>query len=105
MWYFDTNAGKKEILYRRIGWNEASAIRICQELVAAQKDYYSKQNNEYAQKIFSDEGKHDGLYWKVSERRAAEPDWTAGGMGGCGRVCRESRGLAQSHTEAIIFTS
>ena len=38
-WYFDTEAGKKEILYRRIGRNELSAIRVCQELVAAQKEY------------------------------------------------------------------
>jgi hypothetical protein len=73
VWYFDTDAGKKEILYRRIGWNEASAIRVCQELVAAQKEYYSKQNNEYAQKIFSDEGKHDGLYWKVADGEPRSP--------------------------------
>jgi hypothetical protein len=68
-WYFDTEAGKKEILYRRIGRNELSAIRVCQELVAAQKEY-SAQHKEYAQKIFSDEGQHDGLYWKAA---AGEP--------------------------------
>jgi hypothetical protein len=73
VWYFDTEAGKKEILYRRIGWNEASAIRVCQELAAAQKEYYSKQNNEYAQKIFSDEGKHDGLYWKAADGEPQSP--------------------------------
>src|SRR5580704_3783173 len=50
-WYFDTDAGKKEIVYRRVGRNEMSAIRVCQELVAAQKEYYSMQHNEYAQKI------------------------------------------------------
>jgi hypothetical protein len=33
-WYFDTGAGKKEILYRRVGRNELSAIKVCQELVA-----------------------------------------------------------------------
>jgi len=65
VWYFDTDAGKKEILYRRIGRNEMSAIRVCQELVAAQKEY-SADHNEFAQKIFSDEGQHDGLYWKSS---------------------------------------
>ena len=69
-WYFDTDAGKKEILYRRIGKNELSAIHICQELVAAEKEYYSTQHNEYAQKIFSDEGLHNGLYWKAA---AGEP--------------------------------
>ena len=64
-WYFDTDAGKQEILYRRIGRNEISTIRVCQELVAAQKEY-SADHNQYAQKIFSDEGQHNGLYWKAS---------------------------------------
>ena len=60
-WYFDTDAGKKEILYRRVGRNEMSAIRVCQELVAAQEEYHSTQHNEYAQKIFSDPGQPKGL--------------------------------------------
>src|SRR6202050_2175814 len=64
-WYFDTEAGKQEILYRRVGRNEMSTIRVCQELVAAQKEY-SADHKEYAQKIFSDEGQHNGLYWKTS---------------------------------------
>ena len=72
-WYFDTEAGKKEILYRRIGRNELSAIRVCQELVAAQKEYYSTQHNEYAQKIFSDEGQHNGLYWKAADGEPQSP--------------------------------
>jgi hypothetical protein len=63
-WYFDTDAGKKEILYRRVGRNEMSTIRVCQELVAAQKEY-SAEHSEYAQKVFSDEGQHNGLYWKA----------------------------------------
>ena len=41
VWFFDTEAGKKEILFRRIGRNELSAIMICQQLVAAQKEYYA----------------------------------------------------------------
>jgi hypothetical protein len=73
VWYFDTEAGKKEILYRRIGRNEMSTIRVCQELVAAQREFYSTQRNEYAQKIFSDEGQHNGLYWKASAGEAASP--------------------------------
>jgi len=64
-WFFDTDAGKQEILYRRVGRNEMSTIRVCQELVAAQKEY-SAQHKEFAQKIFSDEGQHNGLYWKTS---------------------------------------
>jgi len=72
-WYFDTEAGKKEILYRRIGQNELSTIRVCQELVAAQKEYYSAQHNEYAQTIFSDEGQHNGLYWKAADGASQSP--------------------------------
>src|SRR5579863_3556503 len=44
-WYFDTAAGEEEIVYRRVGRNEMSAIRISQELVAAQKEYYAAQHN------------------------------------------------------------
>ena len=71
-WYFDTEAGKKEILYRRVGRNELSAIRVCQELVAAQKEY-SAEHKEYAQKIFSDEGQHNGLYWEAAEGAPQSP--------------------------------
>ena len=73
LWFFDTEAGKREILFRRIGRNEFSAIRICQELAAAQKEYYATQQNEYAQQIYSDEGQHNGLYWKVSDGEPQSP--------------------------------
>jgi len=72
-WYFDTDAGKKEILFRRIGRNEISTIRVCQELVAAENEYRSAEHGEYAQKIFSDEGQHNGLYWKVAEGQPQSP--------------------------------
>jgi len=72
-WYFDTEAGKKEILYRRVGRNELSAISVCQELVAAQKEFYTAQHNEYAQEIFSAEGQHNGLYWKAAEGEPQSP--------------------------------
>jgi len=72
-WYFDTKAGKKEILYRRVGENEMSTIRVCQELVAAEKEYRSMQHNVYAGKIFSDEGQHDGLYWKAADGERPSP--------------------------------
>jgi hypothetical protein len=71
-WYFDTEMAKKEILFRRIGLNEMSAIHVCQQLVAAQKEYYG-QHHEYAQKIFSDEGQHNGLYWKVADGEPQSP--------------------------------
>jgi Protein of unknown function (DUF2950) len=72
-WYFDTAAGKKEILYRRVGRNEISTIHVSQELVAAQKEYYSRHNSEYAQKILSSAGKQDGLYWKVDNGQPQSP--------------------------------
>lgn len=65
-WYFDTDAAKKEILFRRIGRNEISTMHVLRELVAAQKEYYSMQNSVYAQKIRSDSGKPNGLYWETS---------------------------------------
>jgi hypothetical protein len=71
-WYFDTEAAKKEILFRRIGGNEMSAVRVCQELVAAQKEY-ATQHNEYARKIFSDAGQHNGLYWKATQGEPQSP--------------------------------
>jgi Protein of unknown function (DUF2950) len=73
VWYFDTDAGRQEILYRRIGYNEISAMHICDQLVAAEKEYYSQHNSEYAQKIYSDEGKQDGLYWKPVSGQPESP--------------------------------
>jgi hypothetical protein len=72
-WYFDTEAGKKEILYRRVGQNEMSTMMVCRELVAAEKEYYSTQQSEYAQKIFSDEGRQNGLYWKAADGQPQSP--------------------------------
>jgi hypothetical protein len=63
LYFFDTDAARDEILYRRVGQNELSAIRVCKELAAAEKEYYAKQNNVYAAKFVSDSGTHDGLYW------------------------------------------
>jgi len=71
-WYFDTAMGRREILYRRVGRNEISTIRVCQQLVAAEKEYFST-HNEYAQKIFSDEGQQNGLYWKADGGQPQSP--------------------------------
>jgi len=72
-WYFDSEAGLEEIQLRRIGHNELSAIRVCQELVAAEKEYYAQQHSEYAQKIASDEGQHNGLYWRATDNQPESP--------------------------------
>jgi hypothetical protein len=49
-----------------------STIRVCQELAAAEKEY-SAQHGEYAQKIFSDQGQHNGLYWKMADGGPQSP--------------------------------
>src|SRR5208282_2852415 len=77
-WYFDTEAGKQEILYRRIGRNENDAIEVLYTLVDAQRDYGSENHDgdktkHYAMKFISTEGKHDGLYWKTSDNEAPSP--------------------------------
>jgi len=77
-WYFDTEAGKQEILYRRVGRNENDAIETLYALVGAQKDYASTTHDgdktrHYAMKFISDEGKQNGLYWKTSNNENPSP--------------------------------
>ena len=67
-WLFDVEAGREEILNRRVGANELGAIQVCQAYVQAQRDYASEDRNadevlEYAQHLRSTPGAHDGLYW------------------------------------------
>ena len=66
-WFFDTAAGKDEILFRRIGKNELAAVDACRELGAAQNQYFAHPPanlpNQFAQKLVSDEGRHNALYW------------------------------------------
>ena len=76
-WHFDAKEGHDEVLYRRIGANELDAIQICRGFVEAQREYASETHdnsgvNQYAQKIISTSGKHDGLFWR-------NPDGSAGG--------------------------
>jgi hypothetical protein len=66
-----TAAGRREILYRRIGRNELDAIQTCLAYVDAQNEYADKERGEgegvYAQRIMSTTGKKDGLYWPSSD--------------------------------------
>jgi hypothetical protein len=76
-WYFDTKTGREEVLNRRIGANELDAIQVCRGFVEAQKEYAEEKHddsqvNQYAQRIISTPGKHDGLAWQ-------NPDGTWGG--------------------------
>jgi Protein of unknown function (DUF2950) len=69
-WYFDTDYGKQEILYRRIGSDELNVMKVCGAIVDAQKDYYAAlhdgaSEHQYAQSFRSTPGTQDGLYWEV----------------------------------------
>ncbi|NEU99025.1 DUF2950 domain-containing protein [Bradyrhizobium uaiense] len=67
-WSFDADAGRREILYRRIGQNELAAIQTSLAYVDAQNEYAEKDRGEgvgaYAQRIVSRPGKTDGLFWR-----------------------------------------
>jgi DUF2950 family protein len=71
-WMFDTKIGRQEILNRRIGSNELDAIAICRGFDDAQQQYAQEKHddakvNQYAQKIISTPGKHDGLAWQNAD--------------------------------------
>lgn len=67
-WEFDTDEGRIEVLYRRIGRNELDAIQTALAYVDAQNEYADKDRGEgvgvYAQHIVSTPGKKDGLFWR-----------------------------------------
>jgi hypothetical protein len=77
-WFFDTVAGREEILNRRIGRNELNAIQVCLAYVDAQREYVLKDRDgdrllEYAQKFISSKGKKNGLYWEAKEGEKLSP--------------------------------
>jgi Protein of unknown function (DUF2950) len=72
VWYFDGAAGKQEILYRRVGRNEISTIRVCEQLAAAENEYFAAQH-VYAAKIASDPGQRNGLYWEGEPKSPVGP--------------------------------
>lgn len=77
-WFFDTQAGREEILNRRIGENELSTVQTLLAIVDAQREYAMKDRDgdgirEFAEKFGSDPGKRNGLYWKASPGEAPSP--------------------------------
>lgn len=80
-WSFDTKAGLDDVIDRRIGRNELSAIEVCRAYVDAQYDYYKLNPDKaiiphFAARVISSPGKQDGLYW---ETKAGEPQSPMGG--------------------------
>lgn len=83
-WSFDTFAGLQEILDRRIGENELQTISTMRAYVDAQVEYAEQDRDgdgvlEYAQKLISSEGKHDGLYWPTEVGDTDEGDESPAG--------------------------
>jgi len=78
-WYFDTAAGKDEILARRIGKDELTAIAASESIADSQKQYFRQTHDggavkQYARKFVSDPGKQNGLYWPATEGRPSPLD-------------------------------
>jgi hypothetical protein len=77
LWSFDTEGGRREVLYRRIGHNEISAIQTSLAYVDAQEEYADKNRGEgvgvYAQRFISQDGKKDGLYWPTAAGEDESP--------------------------------
>jgi Protein of unknown function (DUF2950) len=76
-WFWDTDAGDEELLYRRIGRNELATIQTCLAYVDAQREYYSRDRGagilEYAQRLESTKGKRNGLYWPTRPGERPSP--------------------------------
>jgi hypothetical protein len=77
-WVFDTRKGKQEILNRRVGRNELQVIDVLNAYVDAQHEYATKDCGgggkvEFAQRIISNEGKRDGLFWEAKEGEKESP--------------------------------
>src|SRR5437660_597011 len=77
-WSFDTKVGREEILNRRVGANELNAIEICRGFDDAQHEYAADKHdglkvNQYAQRVISTPGKHDGLAWQNPDGTWAGP--------------------------------
>ena len=77
-WVFDTAAGKEEILNRRIGENELTAMEVCKAIGDAEREYALQTKDvsgmhEYAQKFASDPGQRNGLYWPAVAGQPPSP--------------------------------
>lgn len=77
-YYFDSVAGARDVLFRRVGRNERRAIGVCSGYVAAQKEYaLTAHDNEpagvYASRLMSDQGKRNGLFWPVKGDELRSP--------------------------------
>jgi hypothetical protein len=93
-WHFDVEAGAEEIANRRIGRNELSTLATLHAYVDAQREYASEERDgqprAFAVKLFSSEGKHDGLYWPTPDGAPESP---------FGPLVAEAASAGYKHTE------
>lgn len=77
LWRFDVEAGREEILNRRVGRNELLTLETLRAMVQAQRGYARQSDGRgpgtYATRVLSSEGKRDGLYWPVEEGEPESP--------------------------------
>lgn len=97
-WFFDTLAGKQEILNRRIGMDELGAIAVCRGYVDAQREYAGQDRLgdgilAYAQFLRSDSGTHDGLFWPAQPGEELSP---------LGPLVAAARGEGYQHTATML---
>ena len=97
-WHFDTDAGRAEILNRRIGMNELGAIGVCRAYVNAQQEYAGQDRMgdgvlAYAQYLRSTPGTHDGLFWPAQDGEALSP---------LGPLVASARGEGYRHTARML---
>ena len=100
-WVFDSEAGKQEVIARRIGRNELGVIDLCRWYVDLQKEYAAdphdgKQAGLYAQRLRSTPGHQDGLYWETN------PDEKPSPLGDLAAQAAEE-GYAKNQTEGSPF--
>jgi hypothetical protein len=92
-WFFDTVAGKDEVLARRIGNDELVAINVLDDIAGAQDRYFKQAHDgtkQYAQKFVSDPGQQNGLYWEAAEGQPASP---------LGPLAEAAKALGYSHSD------
>jgi hypothetical protein len=112
-WRFDTEAGRAEVLSRRIGRNELAVIQICRTYVVAQRIYAKSGHDDHAPGAYatlfrSDPGKQNGLYWPVKrgQRRSPLGDLVANAaaegrsIGGSAQSGAQNTSQSTAHSDA-----
>ena len=84
-WFFDTAAGKEEVLNRRIGRNELAIIDVCRAVADAQAEYFSQlhdgdRTKQYASEVHQRPRQAEWLVLEVAGWSAREPPWADGGL-------------------------